>query len=290
MGDYILMTDSCCDLPGYLVEQLNLRVLPLAVHFDGECYADLPDGAGISYSDFYRRIRGGEMPSTSAVNIGQYEQAMEAAVNEGKDIVCVCFSGALSTTYQSARIAAGTVREDHPHAQIFVIDSLSASMGQGLLLYLAAQQKEAGLSAQELADWIEANKLRVCHWFTVDDLLHLRKGGRISDATALMGTVLGIKPIMHTDEDGKLTATGKIRGRKQSLSVLVDEVKKRIEDPAQQTMFLCHADCAQEAYALANTLKEQLGVKDVIVHFIGPVIGSHTGTGTIGLFFVGQPR
>lgn len=225
MREYVLMTDSCCDLPDQMAKDLQLEVLPLTMHMDGQDYPNTLDGAAISNEEFYRRIRAGKMATTSAVNVGQFEDAMSAILEQGKDILCISFSSALSTTYQSACIAAETVLAKHPEGRIRVIDSLSASLGQGLLMYLTAHKKlEENLTLDQLGDWVEENKLHVCHWFTVDDLNYLKKGGRVSAATALVGTMLSIKPIMHTSDEGKLTVVGKARGRKSSLNTLVDTV------------------------------------------------------------------
>ena len=290
MRDYVIMTDSCCDLTPYLANELELEVLPLTFHMEGQDYPNDLDGSAISHEEFYRCIRQGKLATTSAVNVGQYQDAMRKILDQGKDIVCICFSSALSTTYQSANIAANDLIPDFPDARIYVIDSLSASLGQGLLLYLAAQQKKNGLTAQELADWVEQAKGSICHWFTVDDLNYLKLGGRVSATTAFVGTMLSIKPIMHMSPEGKLVPVGKARGRKASLKAVLDSVEKLAIDPAGQTMFICHADCEDEARWMAEQLKERFGVKTVYINYIGPVIGSHTGPNTMGLFFVGSER
>ena len=215
---------------------------------------------------------------------------MRKVLERGKDIVCVCFSSALSTTYQSAVIAANDLRSEFPEAEIHVVDSLSASLGEGLLLYLAAQQKRAGLSAAELAAWVEENRLSICHWFTVDDLNFLKRGGRVSATTAFVGTMLSIKPIMHTSDEGKLVPVGKARGRKAALKALLDSIERLAIRPEEQTMFICHADCEEEARAVARQIKDRFGTKTVHINYIGPVIGSHTGPNTMGIFFIGTKR
>ncbi|MEE0535304.1 MAG: DegV family protein [Oscillospiraceae bacterium] len=291
MREYILMTDSCCDLPDQMARELQLEVLPLTMHMDGQDYPNTLDGAAISNEEFYRRIRAGKMATTSAVNVGQFEDAMSAVLAGGRDILCICFSSALSTTYQSACIAAESVRARYPEGRIRVIDSLSASLGQGLLMYLTARKKlREAPTMDELGDWVEANKLHICHWFTVNDLNYLKKGGRVSAATAFVGTMLSIKPIMHTSDEGKLTVVGKARGRKSSLNTLIDTVGRLGIDLQEQTMFICQADCRAEAEAVAAELKRRYGVKEVYINYIGPVIGSHTGPDTMGLFFVGTER
>ena len=291
MREYVLMTDSCCDLPDQMAKDLQLEVLPLTMHMDGQDYPNTLDGAAISNEEFYRRIRAGKMATTSAVNVGQFEDAMSAILEQGKDILCISFSSALSTTYQSACIAAETVLAKHPEGRIRVIDSLSASLGQGLLMYLTAHKKlEENLTLDQLGDWVEENKLHVCHWFTVDDLNYLKKGGRVSAATALVGTMLSIKPVMHTDNEGRLTMVGKARGRKASLKALLDAIERLAIEPEKQTMFICHADCQEEAKQVAAEIQRRFGTTDIRIHYIGPVIGSHTGPNTMGLFFVGTER
>lgn len=290
MRDYVIMTDSCCDLTAHMAEELRLIVLPLTMHMEGKDYPNDLAGTAISNEEFYRNIRAGKRATTSAVNVGQFHEAMGRVLAEGRDIVCICFSSALSTTYQSAAIAAGDMAAEYPDSRIYVIDSLSASLGQGLLLYLAAQQKKAGLSADQLAAWVEQNKGSICHWFTVDDLNFLKRGGRLSAGAALVGTMLSIKPVMHTSDEGKLVPVGKVRGRKASLEALLDAVDRLAIEPENQTMFICHADCEREARRVAEQLKERFGVKKIYINYIGPVIGSHTGPNTMGLFFVGTER
>lgn len=290
MRDYIVMTDSCCDLTDQMARQLELVVLPLTMRMDDQEYPNYLDGRAITNEEFYRRLRAGKMSSTAAVNIGQFTEAMRAALSAGKDVVCVCFSSALSTTYQSAVIAAREVEPEFPEGHIYVVDSLSASRGQGLLLYLAVQKKREGLTAPELVQWVEDNKLTVCHWFTVDDLNFLKRGGRLSAGAALFGTMLSVKPVMHTSNEGKLVPMAKVRGRKASLQALIDKVGELGVDLDKQVMFICHADCLKESEEVAAELKRRYGVREVYIHYIGPVIGSHTGPGTMGLFFVGRER
>ena len=290
MRDYVIMTDSCCDLTDQMARDLELEVLPLTMHMDGQDYPNDLAGTAISNQEFYKRIRAGKLATTSAVNVGQFQDAMRRVLESGRDIVCVCFSSALSTTYQSAVIAAEDLRAEFPEAEIHVVDSLSASLGQGLLLYLAVEQKRKGLTAAELAKWVEDNRLTVCHWFTVDDLIFLKRGGRVSATTALLGTMLSIKPIMHTSDEGKLVPVSKVRGRKASLKALIDKIAELGIEPSEQVMFICHADCEVEARAVAEEMKARYGVKEVYINYIGPVIGSHTGPNTMGLFFVGTQR
>ena len=290
MRDYVIMTDSCCDLTDQMARDLELEVLPLTMHMDGQDYPNDLAGTAISNQEFYKRIRAGKLATTSAVNVGQFQDAMRRVLESGRDIVCVCFSSALSTTYQSAVIAAEDLRAEFPEAEIHVVDSLSASLGQGLLLYLAVEQKRKGLTAAELAKWVEDNRLTVCHWFTVDDLNFLKRGGRVSATTALLGTMLSIKPIMHTSDEGKLVPVSKARGRKAAIAGLLDKIETLGIHPERQTMFICHADCEEDAKAVAQTIKDRFGTPTVHINYIGPVIGSHTGPNTMGIFFVGTQR
>ena len=290
MRDYVIMTDSCCDLTDQMARDLELEVLPLTMHMDGQDYPNDLAGTAISNQEFYKRIRAGKLATTSAVNVGQFQDAMRRVLESGRDIVCVCFSSALSTTYQSAVIAAEDLRAEFPEAEIHVVDSLSASLGQGLLLYLAVEQKRKGLTAAELAKWVEDNRLTVCHWFTVDDLNFLKRGGRVSATTALLGTMLSIKPVMHTSDEGKLVPVSKARGRKAAIAALLDKIEALGIHPEKQTMFICHADCEEDAKAVAQTIQDRFGTPTVHINYIGPVIGSHTGPNTMGIFFVGTQR
>ena len=281
MRDYIIMTDSCCDLSQQEVEELELTVLPLSFTIEGK-----------TPEEFFAKIAAGADCTTAAVNVGQFTDAMEKVLQEGKDILCVCFSSALSTTYQSACIAAEDLREKCPEAKILVIDSLSASRGQGMLLYRAVRERrEKNLTIDELDAYVRSIIQSQCHWFIVDDLNHLKRGGRVSSTAALVGTMLGIKPVMHTDSEGRLTPVSKARGTKAALRALVDKVGEIGVEPAKnQPMLICHANCPESVEYVKGLLKERFGVTDVRDDFIGPVIGAHTGCGTLGLFFVGTER
>ena len=292
MRDYIIMTDSCCDLNQQEVEELDLTVLPLSFTIEGRTLLNTPDCADMAPEEFFQKIAAGADCTTAAVNVGQFTDAMKAALSEEKDILCICFSSALSTTYQSACIAANDLRAEHPEAKIIVIDSLSSSRGQGMLLYRAVRERrEKGLAIEALADYVRSIIQSQCHWFIVDDLNHLKRGGRVSAAAALAGTVLGIKPVMHTDSEGRLTPVSKARGTKAALRALVDKVAEiGVEPDKNQPMFICHANCPDSVAYVKELLKERFGVTDVRADFIGPVIGAHTGCGTLGLFFVGTER
>lgn len=292
MRDYIIMTDSCCDLSQQEVEELELTVLPLSFTIEGKTLLNTPDHADMSPEEFFAKIAAGADCTTAAVNVGQFTDAMEKVLQEGKDILCVCFSSALSTTYQSACIAAEDLREKYPEAKILVIDSLSASRGQGMLLYRAVRERrEKNLTIDELDAYVRSIIQSQCHWFIVDDLNHLKRGGRVSSTAALVGTMLGIKPVMHTDSEGRLTPVSKAHGTKAALRVLVDKVGEiGVEPEKNQPMLICHANCPESVEYVKGLLKERFGVTDVRDEFIGPVIGAHTGCGTLGLFFVGTER
>lgn len=284
------MTDSCCDLTAAMADELGLVVVPLSLNMGRDVYQNWLDGRDIGFEDFYARIRSGETATTSAVNVGDFESKMRPILSQGKDVLCINFSSALSTTYQSAVIAASDLRGEFPEAKIFVVDSLCASLGQGLLLYLCAQQKREGRSIGEVRAYAEATKGNICHWFTVDDLNHLKRGGRISAATALFGTMLSIKPVMHVDDGGHLTPVSKARGRKASLVALVDRMEESAVDAAHGPVFISHGDCEGDALLVADEILRRFGNKDIHLNFVGPVIGNHSGPGTVALFFVGSKR
>ena len=291
MRDYVIMTDSCCDLSAEEVAESALIVLPLTFTMGGITRRDLPDHSEMSLEQFYRSLRGGAACTTAAVSVGEFTDAMRVILNEGKDILCVCFSSALSTTWQSARIAAQELQPQYPDAKIIVIDSLSASRGQGMLVWHAAKEKKKGGSIDEVADWVRAAVPRQCHWFTVADLNHLRRGGRLNATTAVIGTVLSIKPVMHCDAEGKLTPAGNARGMNQALTELVNKMDALGTRPLEkQSVFICHADAPDSVEFVKGLLKERFGVTDVHADYIGPVIGSHTGAGTLGLFVFGSER
>ena len=290
MRDFVIMTDSCCDMTAQMAEELELKVLPLSLLMGADTYRNWLDGREIGFHDFYERIRAGATATTSAISVGDFEEAMRPILEAGKDILYLGFSSGLSTTYQSAAIAADGLREEFPDAKIYTVDSLAASLGQGLFVYLCVQQKRAGKAIEEVRDYAEATKLKVCHWFTVDDLNHLKRGGRISAATALFGTMLAIKPVMHVDNEGHLIPVSKARGRKASLLALVDQMEQTAIDPRHQTVFISHGDCEADAQFVADEVRRRFGTEDIHINYVGPVIGNHSGPGTMALFFLGEHR
>lgn len=290
MSDYVIITDSSCDLPDTLVKELELEVLPLAFIMDGKTYRNYPDNREMSPEEFYGKEKEGIMATTNAVNVGEAGDAIEAVLKRGKDVLVLAFSSGLSTTCNSFQIAAGDLAGQYPDRKIYVVDTLCASLGQGMLVYQAARLRQEGKSMEEVRDWVEANKLRQCHWFTVNDLFFLKKGGRVSAATAVVGTMLQIKPVMHVDNDGHLIKVDTARGRRASLKALVDKVGELADDPASQTMFISNSACMEDAQFVASEVKARYGVKEVIINSIGPVIGAHTGPGCVALFFMGKHR
>lgn len=290
MNDYVLLTDSSADLTDELVQTLGIEVLPLSFHIQNKTYWNWPDNREMDPGDFYRMLREGEMATTSAVNVADYTEKMTPYLRAGKDVLVMAFSSGLSATCHSARIAAQELMEQFPERKIYVVDTLCASLGQGLLVWYAARLKNEGKSIEEVRDWTEENKLRLCHWFTVDDLHFLKRGGRISPATAVLGTMLSIKPVMHVDDEGHLIKVGTARGRNASLKALVDHMEETAIDPAEQTVFISHGDCEADANKVAEDVKRRFGVKSVVINHVGPVIGAHSGPGTVALFFMGSRR
>ena len=288
--DYVILTDSSCDLPPELVRELGLAVLPLTLTLGGKEYANYPDGREIGFSEFYDRIRQGEAATTSAANVEGYIALMEPILREGKDILLLVFSSGLSSTYQSALLAVEELSGQYPDRRLLAVDTRCASMGQGLLVYLAAKKRAEGKSMEEVRDWAEEAKGNLCHWFTVDDLMYLKRGGRLNAATALVGTALGIKPIIHINGEGLLVNVGKARGRQGALTALVDRMAELALDPKGTPVFISHGDCPEDAKTLERMVKQRLGVKEVVTSYVGPVIGAHTGPGVVAVFFLGKHR
>ena len=285
--DFQIITDSCCDFPTPMYGQLGLAFVPLTVEFRGNTFDDKNDD---TLKDMYQGLRSGEVAKTSAVNPSRWSQAMEKALAAGKDVLVLAFSSGLSTTYQSAVIAAEELKDAYPDRKIQVIDTLCASMGQGLLVWYACKKRDEGLSLDEVAQWVLDNRLHLCHWFTVDDLMYLKRGGRISAATALVGTMLQIKPLLHVDDEGHLINMTKTRGRKAAIDAMVKKAQELGAGYDNSTMFISHGDCLADAEYLSRQLKEKCGVKDVVISYVGAVIGSHSGPGTLALFFLGSHR
>ncbi len=290
MSNYVILTDSCCDLSQEMADQLGLVVVPLTVETPKGDFKNYLDNRELDPKAFYDGLRAGDMCKTSAVNMETFREAMEEILKQGKDVLCLAFSSGLSSTYSASAIAAQELSEQYPDRKIYSVDTLCASMGQGLMVYLAAQKQLSGATIEEVRDYVEDNKLNLAHWFTVDDLNHLKRGGRVSSATAMVGTLLKIKPVLHVDDEGHLINMEKARGRKASLNYVIDKMAETIINPADQVIFISHGDALEDAEFVAAKVKEKLGVKEVVINFIGPVIGAHAGPGTIAVFWLATHR
>ena len=289
MREFVITVNSTVDLPKEWLEERHVPVLPLKYTIDGENYTDM---SGLTAKEFFQKLREGHMSVTSQINPEEAREMLEPFVKEGKDVLHLGFSSGLSGTYNSMRIAAEELAEDYPEAKIIVIDTLCACLGEGLLLYYALKLKEEGKTIDEIAKWAEENRLHMVHLFTVNDLNHLYRGGRISRTTAVVGSMLNIKPVLHVDNDGKLTAIGKVRGRKKSLQELVKLMDEKIGSyhDTCHTIFISHGDCEEDANYVAEKVKEKYQINTIIMNQVGATIGAHSGPGTMALFFVGDER
>lgn len=287
MRDYIITVNSTVDTGKEWLEERNVPVIPLKYTIDGQEYTDM---YGLSDKEFFRKLREGKMSVTSQINPEEAKEMLEPYVKEGKDVLHLAFSSALSGTCNSMRIAAEELQEEYPEAKVIVVDTLCACMGEAMLLYYALKQKEAGKTIEEVAQWTEENKLHVCHNVTVDDLFHLHRGGRVSKTAAVLGTMVKVKPIIHMDDNGALQVIGKERGRKKSLNKIVDMAVERSEGWDNEIIMITHGDCLEDAEYVAKLVREKLGVENVFIHNIGTVIGSHTGPGVVATFCMGNKR
>ena len=290
MGTYRIVTDSTTDLTPELIQELDVQVIPLCYIMEGKTYHNIPGGGEMTDREFYAKLRAGSMSTTTQVNSEEFLRVFTPLLEAGPDVLYIGFSSGLSGTYQSAALAREELKQRFPGRRLEVFDSRCASMGEGLLVYHAAKLQQAGKSLDEVLSWLKENVLNLCHWFTVDDLNHLKRGGRVSTATALVGTMLGIKPVLHVDNEGHLIPVSKVRGRKQSLDALVRRMEDTALDPAGQMVFISHGDCLEDARYVERQIREKLGVRQVELGFIGPVIGAHSGPGTVALFFLGKER
>ena len=287
MSDYIISVNSTVDLPKEWLTERNVPVIPLKYTIDGETYEDMN---GLSSKEFFQKLREGKMAVTSQVNPDEAKAALEPMLQEGKDVLHLGFSSGLSGTYNSVRIAGEELKNKYPDRKIIVIDSLCACLGEGILLYYALKLKEEGKTIEEVAKWVEENKLHVCHFVTVDDLNHLQRGGRVSKTTAILGTMVQIKPVIHVDNQGYLQVIGKESGRKKSLNKIVDMAAKQAEGWENDIVMITHGDCIEDAQYVAELVEEKMGVTNILINNIGTVIGSHTGPGVVAVFSMGQSR
>ncbi len=290
MADYQIITDSTTDISPEMIREMDLQVIPLCYTMEGKTYRNIPGGGEMTDHEFYEKLRAGTMSTTAQINSEEFVAYFTPVLEAGKDILYLAFSSGLSGTCQSALLAKKELEEKFPDRRVEVFDTLCASMGEGLLAYHAASLKQAGKTMDEVFSWLKENVLHLCHWFTVDDLNHLKRGGRVSAATALLGTALGIKPVLHVDDEGHLINVSKTRGRRQSLDALVKRMEETAILPKDQTVFISHGDCLEDAQYVARQVKEKMGVEKIVINFIGPVIGAHSGPGTVALFFLGSKR
>ena len=288
-ASYVIFTESTSDLTPALIEAADLRVLPMAFTLDGKDYRNYPDGREMSSHDYYEKLRGGSLCTTSQVTMLEFQQAFTPVLEAGQDILYLAFSSGLSGTYQSGCIAAEELKEKFPGRRIVCVDSLQASMGEGLFCYLVGKKRCQGADLDTAADYARQIAPQVCAWFTVDDLMFLKRGGRVSGAAAVAGTLLGIKPVLHVDEEGHLIPKEKVRGRRASLDALVKHFEATALDKTGGTVFISHGDCADDARYVIDKLRA-LGVREIEMGDIGPVIGAHSGPGTVALFWLGSAR
>ncbi len=290
MPDFVILTDSSADLSADMAQRLNVEVLPLGFVLDNQTYRNYPDNREMDPHEFYDRLRAGDVATTNAVNVAQYAEALEPLLQAGKDVLVLAFSSGLSTTYNSSRLAVEELSAKYPERKLYTVDTLCASLGQGLLVWYAARERDRGHSIEEVRDWIEEHRLNICHQFTVDDLHFLKRGGRISAATAVVGSMLQIKPVLHVDDEGHLINIGKVRGRQAALKALVDRMEETALDSGSLTVFISHGDCLEDAQTVADMVKKRFGVEEVYINYVGPVIGAHSGPGTVALFYAGTER
>ncbi len=287
MNEFVIVSDSTVDLPKEYLQSKQVPIISLSYIMDGVTYEEMD---GLSHKEFFEKLRAGSLPTTSQINPEQAREALESFAKEGKDILYIGFSSGLSGSYNSVRMAAEDLKEEYPDINIITIDSLCACMGEGLLLYKALELKEHGMSMEEIAKWVEANKLHICHNVTVDDLNHLHRGGRISKTTAVVGSMIKIKPIIHMSDEGKLVVIGKERGRKKALVSIVDRMEKQMQGYDNDIVMITHGDCIEDAEFVKKQVEERFGIHNVMINGIGSVIGSHTGAGVVAVFFMGDKR
>lgn len=290
MKDYVIITESTSDLPVEIIEELGIHIIPMEYRIDDKNYFNYPDERELSAKEFYNKLRDGGKSTTSQINTIRYEEFFKEFLEKGQDILYVCFSSELSSTYNSSMIAIQDLKEKYKDREIISVDSRAASLGEGLLVYNAVQKKNEGLDIYELEKWILESRDKLCHWFTVDDLKHLERGGRVSKVAATLGTALDIKPVMHVDIEGKLVPIKKVRGRKKSLKELVSKMKDLSINPKNQVICIGHGDALEDAIYVKELVEKKFKPKDIIINNIGPVIGSHSGPGTMALFFVGKEK
>ncbi len=285
-----IITDSSANLPESMIDEYNLHVMSLVFRVNGQEYFGYVKGETIDLSKFYKMMREKENITTSLLNIEDCMKFMKRLLEQGKDILYIGFSSGLSGSYQVGDMVAKQLKEEYPERKIYTVDTLAAALGEGLLVYLACKKRQEGCSIEEVYQWVLDNRLKLCHWFTVDDLFFLKRGGRVSQTSAIVGSILSIKPVMHVDDEGHLILMEKVRGRKKSLEGLVKHMEETVIDPENQHIFISHGDCLEDAQYVEKLVRERWNVKDVLIHILDPVIGAHSGPGTVALFFLGSKR
>lgn len=286
MSEYVILTDSGADLPSEISASLGIGVIDLVLQFGNTTKLD----SEMDKKEFYDRLRAKEPVTTSAVNMERFKEFFEAYLKAGKDILYLGFSSGLSATYVAGRNAAEELSEAYPERRVMTVDTLCASLGQGLLVALAAKKKNEGASLDEVYAFVTENVLHLCHWFTVDDLFFLKRGGRVSAATAVLGTMLAIKPVLHVDNEGHLINVAKVRGRRAAVDALYDKIAETAIAPEGQLYYICHGDCIEDAEYLAGKIRDAYPESEVMIGYTGTVIGAHSGPGTLALFFIGTQR
>lgn len=286
MNEFVIITDSSCDLPASVAEAMGVQVIPLEVNMEG----NIKLNNEIDIKEFYAYLREKHGAKTSAVNMDRFIETFETYVADGKDLLYIGFSSGLSATYMAGKNACEELSEKYPDRKIIAVDSLCASLGQGLLVKYAVDKKNAGATIEEVAEYVESEKWHLAHWFTVDDLFFLKRGGRVSAATAVLGTVLQFKPVLHVDNEGHLINMSKVRGRNASIKALFEKMKETALSLEGQTIYISHGDCYEDAKALADMITAEYGITDILINEVGPVIGAHSGPGTLALFFLAKER
>lgn len=285
-----VLTDASCNLSVEMLDELGVVYKSLTLVMDGQEVNNYLKDDKFSFKGFYDKLRNKENIKTSLLNAEEFKAMFEEVLTAGDDILAILISSGISGTYQAAKIAAEDLAEKYPERKIIVIDSLAASIGHGLLVYYAAKMQQEGKSLEETADFITENRLKLVHKFTVDDLFFLKRGGRLSGGVAVIGTILKIKPVLHVDNDGKLVSQSKVNGRKKSINALFESMNDNVIDPENQVMAICHGDCIEDAEYLAEKVKKEYNVKDVIINYCDPVIAAHAGPGVLALFYLGKER
>lgn len=290
MPEYVIFTDATVDLTDAFVQREKIEILPMEYAMDGVMHTYCRDWTDAQYTEFYNQLRAGKVATTSQITPFVYASAFEPVLQTGRDVLYICFSSGLSGTIESARLVAADLMEKYPGRKVICVDSLGATFGEGLAVITAAQKRAEGADIDACAQWVEDNLQHNCHWFTVDDLMFLKRGGRISATTAIVGSALQIKPVMHMDSEGHLIPVEKVRGRKLSLKGIANRMKETAIRPEEQEVYIGHGDSREDAEALASRIREIMPVKDIYIAPLSPIIGSHSGPGTIALFFLGTQR